>query len=239
MGISTILKSKRIILIALGEGKANVIQRTVEGEISSEVPATFLQHHDNTIVVLDQPSASELTRIKTPWLTDICDWKDPRLMRRAVVWLCQKLEKPILKLTDRDYRAYGMGDLIAERGSSNKINIEVFNGLQKTITGWPGGKPNADDSSRPERALPYPKRVVVFSPHPDDDVISMGGTLSRLVEQGHEVHVVYQTSGAIAVHDDDVIRYIDFAAHFNERNQFVHEDSSHLFKQIKSDIARR
>jgi len=239
MGVSTILKSKRIILIALGEGKANVIQRTVEGEISSEVPATFLQHHDNTIVVLDQASASELTRVKTPWLTDICDWKDPRLMRRAVVWLCQKLEKPILKLTDRDYRAHGMGDLIAERGPSNKINIDVFNGLQKIITGWPGGKPNADDSSRPERALPYPKRVVVFSPHPDDDVISMGGTLSRLVEQGHEVHVVYQTSGAVAVHDDDVIRYIDFAAHFNDRNQFDHKDSSQLFKQIKSDLAKK
>lgn len=236
MGVSTILKAKRLILMALGEGKADIIRKAIEGEVSSQVPASYLQKHQNTLFILDNTSSSELTRVKTPWLTEICDWNDARLLRKAVVWLCQKVQKPILKLTDRDYGSNGMGDLIAERGPSNKINIEVFNDLQRTITGWPGGKPNADDTSRPERALPYPKKVLVFSPHPDDDVISMGGTLSRLVEQGHFVSVAYQTTGSIAVHDDDVFRYMDFVTEFDSRFDLELETSQNLYHKIKKSI---
>lgn len=239
MGVATIMKAKRVLLMALGEGKAGIIKRTIEGEITSEVPSTFLQKHSNALFIIDNASSSELTRIKTPWLTDVCDWTDSRLLRRAVVWLCQKVQKPILKITDRDYRSNGMGDLIAERGPSNLINIEVFNDLQRTITGWPGGKPNAEDISRPERALPYPKRVLIFSPHPDDDVISMGGTLARLVEQGHEVHVAYQTSGSIAVHDDDVFRYIDFVNEFDTTFDAGVDHSIPLLKKIQADILNK
>lgn len=236
MGVSTILKAKRVILMALGEGKAGIIQKAIEGTVTSEVPASFLQKHNNALFILDKTSSSELTKVKTPWLTDICDWNDPRLMRRAVVWLCQKVQKPILKLTDRDYGSHGMGDLIAEKGPSNRINIEVFNDLQRTITGWPGGKPQAEDSSRPERALPFPKRVLVFSPHPDDDVISMGGTLARLVVQGHDVSVAYQTTGSIAVHDDDVFRYMDFVTEFDEKFDVEGEASMRLYKETQQAI---
>lgn len=209
MGIKTILKAERIRLLAWGEGKANVLKKTIEGDVTEEVPASFLQKHANTEVILDEAAAAELTRIKTPWLIDSVVWTS-QLIRKAVVWLCLKVDKPILKLTDRDYNDNGMGDLLAEKGSAYQINIKVFNELQHTITGWPGGKPNADDTNRPERKSPFPKRVIVFSPHPDDDVISMGGTLLRLVEQGHDVHVAYETSGNVAVSDDDVLRYLDF-----------------------------
>ena len=216
MGISTILKARKIILMALGEGKSKIIREAVEGPITNHVPASFLQKHPNTIVLLDKASASDLTRSKTPWLAENCNWQDARLVRKAVVWLCQKTNKPILKLTDQDYNSNGMIDLLALEGSSNKINIKVFNDLQRTITGWPGGKPKADNSNRPERELPYPKRVLLFSPHPDDDVISMGGTFLRLVEQKHEVYTAYQTSGSIAVHDDDVLRHLDFVVDASE-----------------------
>ncbi|MBP1672233.1 MAG: nagB [Bacteroidetes bacterium] len=236
MGIATILKAKRVILMALGEGKAGIIQKAIEGTVTSDVPASFLQKHNNALFILDKTSSSELTKVKTPWLTDICDWNDSRLLRRAVIWLCQKVQKPILKLTDRDYGSHGMGDLIAEKGPSNRINIEVFNDLQRTITGWPGGKPNAEDTSRPERALPYPKRVLVFSPHPDDDVISMGGTLARLVVQGHDVSVAYQTTGSIAVHDDDVFRYMDFVTEFDEKFDVEGEASMRLYKETQFAI---
>lgn len=216
MGISTILKARKIILMALGEGKSKIIREAVEGPITNHVPASFLQKHPNTIVLLDKASANDLTRSKTPWLAENCNWQEARLVRKAVVWLCQKTNKPILKLTDQDYNSNGMIDLLALEGSSNKINIKVFNDLQRTITGWPGGKPKADNSNRPERELPYPKRVLLFSPHPDDDVISMGGTFLRLVEQKHEVYTAYQTSGSIAVHDDDVLRHLDFVVDASE-----------------------
>ena len=209
MGIETIMSAKRIIMMAWGEGKAKTVSKMVEGPITEMMPASILQKHPNASFIFDTASASELTRIKTPWLTGHVRWSD-KLIRRAVFWTCEKLNKPILKLTERDYNDSGLGELIAERGPANKINIKVFNDLQHTITGWPGGKPNADDTTRPERAMPYPKRVVVFSPHPDDDVISMGGTLARLSEHGHEVHVAYQVSGNIAVFDDEVTRFLDF-----------------------------
>ncbi len=215
MGVGTILQAKRIILMAWGEGKAAIVQKAVEGPISESVTASFLQEHPNASIILDDASAAELTRIKTPWLLGDVEWTET-LTRAAVVWLSQTLNKPFLKLTDEDYREHGMGDLLIQRGNAYTVNIDVFNKMQHTITGWPGGKPNADDTHRPERAKPFPKRVLIFSPHPDDDVISMGGTLIRLVDQGHEVHVAYQTSGNIAVFDEDAIRFADFVRDFNE-----------------------
>ncbi|MDC6367556.1 MULTISPECIES: glucosamine-6-phosphate deaminase [Flavobacteriaceae] len=218
MGVGTIMAAKKIILMAWGEGKSNIIKQSVEGEIKESIPATFLQHHENCHFILDPASSSSLTRIKTPWLVSECDWND-KLVKKAALWLSEKLDKAILKLTNEDYNEYGMGNLVADVGSAEHINIKVFNELQNTITGWPGGKPNTDDSRRPERNTPYPKRSLIFSPHPDDDVISMGGTLLRLVDQGHEVHVAYQTSGNIAVFDDEVIRFLDFATDVQENNK--------------------
>lgn len=209
MGVESIMRAQRVILMAWGEGKAKVVQKAVEGPITSNIPSSYLQEHDNATFVLDQAAGSELTRKKTPWLVESVDW-DEEMTKRAVIWLCLQVNKPILKLTDRDYNDNGMSDLIAKVGSAYDLNIKIFNKLQHTITGWPGGKPNADDTYRPERAKPALKRCLIFSPHPDDDVISMGGTFSRLVEHGHEVHVAYQTSGNIAVNDDHVMRYVDF-----------------------------
>ena len=218
MGVSTILRSKRIVLMAWGQNKADIIKTTIQGEISSEVPATFLQNHNNTTFVLDQSAASELTRNKTPWLVGECIWTQ-ELKSKAIVWLCQKTNQSILKLTDRDYNNNGMSDLLASGGSAYDLNINMFNVLQHTITGWPGGKPNTDDSNRPERANPAKKRIILFSPHPDDDVISMGGTFSKLIKQGHEVHVVYQTSGNIAVTDDEALKFAEVCCDFVDDNE--------------------
>ncbi len=215
MGIHTILSAKKIYLMAWGEDKAKMIKECVEGEITNNIPASFLQNHNNTHVVVDLSAATFLTRIHHPWLVTTCEWTD-KLIRSAIVWLCQKTGKPILKLTNKDYNENGLSELLAIYGSAYNVNIKIFNDLQHTITGWPGGKPNADDTYRPERALPYPKRVLVFSPHPDDDVISMGGTIRRLVEQGHEVHVAYQTSGNIAVGNEEVDRFLHFIYGFNK-----------------------
>lgn len=210
MGISTILKAKRIIMLAWGHKKSDILKETIEGNITSEVPATYLQKHKNTVIISDAEAASELTRIKTPWLVDQCVWTE-ELKRKAITWLSQKVNKPLLKLTDKDYNDHGMSSLLALEGSSYDLNIKMFNILQHTITGWPGGKPNAEDIKRPERANPAKKRVIIFSPHPDDDVISMGGTFSRLVDQGHEVHVAYQTSGNIAVTDEEAMKFAEVA----------------------------
>src|SRR5690554_5105757 len=209
MGIATILKAKAIYLLAFGQAKAEVVAQTLEGPVTSSCPATYLQNHHNTRFFLDEQAASELTKVKKPWGVGLVNWND-KLICRAVVWLAMKTGKPILKLTDEDYNTNGLSDLVLEYDTAYNINIQIFNRLQHTITGWPGGKPNADDSQRPERAKPAKKRVVIFSPHPDDDVISMGGTFIRLVEQGHEVHVAYQTSGNLAVHDHDVQRFTEF-----------------------------
>ncbi|MGE0590265.1 MAG: glucosamine-6-phosphate deaminase [Cyclobacteriaceae bacterium] len=235
MGVGTILKSKKIIMMAWGEGKAPIVRQAVEGTVTDQVPSTYLQLHDNAVVVLDEPASHELTRVKTPWLLDHCNWDD-KLVRKAVVWLCQYLKKPVLKLTNNDYMEHGMADILTQFGSAYKVNIRIFNELQHTITGWPGGKPNADDSSRPERAKPFPKRVIIFSPHPDDDVISMGGTFIRLVDQGHEVHVAYQTSGNIAVFDEEAIRFADFAKDFNGLFGHDKEESERQFQKIVNDI---
>ena len=217
MGVGTILEARQIVLMAWGEGKAAVVKRMVEGEVTDSVPATYLQRHSAVQVVLDEAAGAELTPRKTPWLAGVpCDWHSGALVRKAVTWLARTVERPILKLTDEDYNENGLSELLAQSGSAYDINIRIFNELQHTITGWPGGKPDADDTYRPERAEPFPKRVLIFSPHPDDDVISMGGTLLRLVDQGHEVHVAYQTSGNIAVFDEDALRFADFAAEYDQ-----------------------
>ena len=206
LGLSDILHSTRVMTMAWGEDRAKVVAEAMEGPVSDNVPASFLQLHNHARIALDLQAASDLTRISHPWKVTSCEWTD-KLIRRAIVWLCQKTGKPILKLTNKDYNDNGLGELVALYGSAYNVNIKVFNELQHTITGWPGGKPNADDTYRPERAQPYPKRVIIFSPHPDDDVISMGGTFKRLVDQGHDVHVAYETSGNIAVGDEDMLRY--------------------------------
>ena len=217
MGVGTILEARKIILLAWGEGKAAVVKRMVEGEVTDTVPATYLQRHSTVQVVLDEAAGAELTLRKTPWLLGLPgNWPDAALVRKAVTWLARTVTKPILKLTEEDYNENGLSELLAQSGPAYNINIRVFNELQHTITGWPGGKPHANDAYRPERAAPFPKRVLVFSPHPDDDVISMGGTLLRLVDQGHEVHVAYQTSGNIAVFDDEAIRFADFVADYDQ-----------------------
>lgn len=238
MGIGTILDADKIYMMAWGEGKAPIIKEAVEGEIREQVPATYLQEHPNAQVILDDASAAELTRRKTPWILTTCDWTD-KLIRKGVVWLCKEVEKPVLKLTDEDYNEHGMGDLLTEHGPAYNINLKVFNELQHTITGWPGGKPEAEDINRPERAAPFPKRAIVFSPHPDDDVISMGGTLIRLVEHDHEVHVAYQTSGNIAVFDDDVIRFVDFVSDYNELFETESDEAESMLSDIQQFIRQK
>ena len=239
MGIATLLSAKAIYLTAWGEEKAEIMQKVVENSITDSLPASFLQTHPNANVVLDLSAASHLTRIEHPWLVTSCQWTD-KLVRSALVWLCQKIGKPILKLTNKDYNENGLSELLALYGSAYNANIKIFNDLQHTITGWPGGKPNADDTYRPERANPFPKRVIVFSPHPDDDVISMGGTIRRLVQQNHDVHVAYETSGNIAVGDEEVTRFMHFINGFNQ----IFADSkdsviSDKYKEIKSFFANK
>ena len=208
MGISTMLSAKKIILMAWGEDKAEAVKHIVECDMDRSYPASLLQMHDNVTFYADSNSSADLTRFVAPWLVGSCDWT-PKFIRKAVVWLCQQVHKPILKLTHKDYLDNSLGELLELKGSYDKINIDVFNDLQHTITGWPGGKPNADDSTRPVASTPFPKKVLIFSPHPDDDVISMGGTFIRLVQQGHDVHVAYETSGNVAVHDDVVLQHMD------------------------------
>jgi len=238
MGVGTIMRSKKIVLMAWGEGKAEIIKKAIEGEVTDSIPATFLQDHPDATIYLDQAAAAELIRVKSRWLVSTCEW-DRDLAKKAVVWLSQKLNKPILKLTDRDYSDNGMSDLVVEFGSAYKINIDIFNQLQHTITGWPGGKPNADDTYRPERAEPAQKRVVIFSPHPDDDVISMGGTFQRLADQGHDIHVAYQTSGNIAVFDEDVIRYVDFLVDFSDTNGEENKEVRNIYERVSDTLNKK
>lgn len=217
MGVGTILDARQIVMMAFGEHKAPIVKSAVEGEVNSAIAASFLQEHPNAQVVLDEAAADSLTRYESPWLLGAVDWDEAKV-RKAVIWLARRVEKPILKLTDADYNEEGLQDLLADRGPVYDINLAVFRHLQGTITGWPGGKPvharQPGDRPQPLDDI-FPKRVLIFSPHPDDDVISMGGTLIRLVDQGHEVHVAYQTSGNIAVFDDDAVRYSEFTAEFN------------------------
>ncbi|QES89724.1 glucosamine-6-phosphate deaminase [Rhizosphaericola mali] len=214
MGIGTIMRSKKVVLVAWSN-KAPIIVKAVEGPVTEQVPASILQQHPNASFVIDEPGASELTRFKSPWLTGEIEWT-PKTVKKAVINMALKLKKPILSLSANDYNENGLGDLLAEKGDAYQINLQVFYELRDSITGWPAGKPNVSLPNHPERSNPYPKRVLLFSPHPDDDVISMGGTFERLQEQGNDVHVAYQTSGNIAVTDEFVGRYLDFAVGFDK-----------------------
>ena len=219
VGLDTIMTAGKIILMAWGEDKAEAVKRVAEMKPDSDYPASLLQAHPDITCYTDETGASLLTRVVSPWMVGPCDWTR-KFMRKAVVWLCQEVHKPILKLTQKDYLEHSLGELLDRRGPYDKINIDVFNDLQHTITGWPGGKPDADDSQRPVSAKPYPKKVLIFSPHPDDDVISMGGTFIRLVHQGHDVHVAYETSGDLAVHDDVVLQLMDAAHQLGFADEF-------------------
>ncbi len=231
MGINTIRKSKRIVLLAWGQNKSMVIKKSIEDEIDSNLSASFLQKHKNVTFVLDHNSASELTRIKTPWKVGSCNWSK-ELKAKAVFWLCQKTNKSILNLTESDYNENNLSELLMYQ-SPYDINLEIFNKISRTITGWPGGKPNSDDTYRPERAIPSKKRVIIFSPHPDDDVISMGGTFARLVSQGHEVHVAYQTSGNIAVNNSDVLKFIEVYSEISSKSNNKFKNLINLLKNKK------
>ncbi len=238
MGVGTIMKAKRVLLMAWGEGKASIVKKAIEDKVTSQIPATFLQEHPNAEFLLDEASSAELTRSKTPWLLGPIEW-DSQKLKKAVVWLSTELNKPILKLTDEDYSEHGMNDILTDIGRAYNVNIRIFNEIQHTITGWPGGKPNADDSNRPERKSPHPKKVIIFSPHPDDDVISMGGTFIRLVDQGHEVHVAYQTSGNIAVFDDEAIRFADFVSDYHQKFGLKDKESADLFEKVRKSILNK
>jgi glucosamine-6-phosphate deaminase len=230
LGIDSIMKSKKIVLLAWGEHKAESVAKAVEGTVTSDIPASYLQLHPNASFILDETAASMLTRIKTPWLVDTVTW-DRNMIKKAVTHLSLTLQKPVLKLTSKDYNEQGLSDLLSLYGQSYEINIEVFNYLQHTITGWPGGKPNADDTHRPERAFPAKKKVLIFSPHPDDDIISMGGTFQRLHDQGHDVHVAYQTTGNIAVADDEALRFAEFVVDFNEKFESPNAKANRIYKE--------
>ena len=235
MGIDTIMNTKTIYLVAWGQHKAEIVQRAAEGPISAQVPSTYLQKHPDVRFFVDTSAAEQLTRIKTPWLVGMCVWSED-LIAKAVIWLSQKIQRPILKLTDEQYNENGLGELILMYNSAYDINVKVFNRLQHTISGWPGGKPDSDDTTRPERKTPSRKRVIIFSPHPDDDVISMGGTFLRLVDQGHDVHVAYQTSGNIAVHDHDALRFAEFFNEYAKKLSIDDENCEQINKKITSAL---
>ncbi|MHA8065737.1 glucosamine-6-phosphate deaminase [Aquirufa sp. ROCK2-A2] len=229
-GIEKVMNAKRIVLLAWGEHKAESVAKAVEGPVTSEIPASYLQQHPNASFILDETAAALLTRIKTPWLVDSVIW-DRTMIKKAVTHLSLTINKPVLKLTNKDYNENGLSDLLALYGQAYDINIEVFNFLQHTITGWPGGKPNADDTNRPERAFPAKKKVIIFSPHPDDDIISMGGTFQRLHDQGHDVHVAYQTTGNIAVADDEALRFAEFVIDFNDKFESPNPKANKIYKE--------
>src|SRR5580704_6554749 len=233
MGISTILKAKKILLMAWGQTKAQVIQKAVEGHVTEQIPASLLQQHNDCLFITDEAAAAELTRFKSPWLTGETAWT-PAVIRKAVVNMALKLGKPILSLTNNDYNDNGLSDLLVEKGDVYEINLQVFYLLRDSITGWPGGKPDANLPTHPERSEPFPKRSMIFSPHPDDDIISMGGTFMRLHDQGHEVHVAYQTSGNIAVTDEFVTRFLDFAVGFEVLSGIDSKKSSQILDQATS-----
>ena len=235
MGISTIMKSRSIILMAWGKTKAPVIQKAVEGKPTEEVPASLLQNHDNCTFVVDEFAASDLTRFKSPWLTGECEWT-PNIIKSAVISLALKLDKPVLSLTNHDYNEFGLSDLLVEKGDAYEINLEVYYMLRDSITGWPGGKPKASGHNHPERSTPFPKKVLIFSPHPDDDIISMGGTFMRLHDQGHNVHVAYQTSGNIAVTDEFVTRFLDFTVGFEKIFNIDNTISKTIFNKAAAFI---
>ncbi|MFN5226130.1 MAG: glucosamine-6-phosphate deaminase [Bacteroidota bacterium] len=237
MGISNILQSRRILLMAWGQ-KASIVARSVEGDVTEQVPASMLQQHSDCTFIIDESAATELTRVKSPWLTGSCEWT-PTVVKKAVISVALKLNKSVLSLTVNDYLENGLSDLLVEKGDAYEINLQVFYLLKNIITGWPAGKPNAVIPDHPERCDLHPKRCLVFSPHPDDDIISMGGTLMRLHDQGNEVHVAYQTSGNIAVTDEFVTRFIDFAVGFEELFGIDNQTSRQILDDARKYIAQK
>jgi glucosamine-6-phosphate deaminase len=229
MGINTIMKARKILLMAWGM-KAPIIAKSVEGHVTEQIPASILQQHTDCTFVIDNTAAADLTRIKSPWLTGECEWTD-HMIKRAVVNMSLKLNKPVLSLTTHDYNENGLSDLLVEKGDAYEINLQVYYMLRDSITGWPGGKPNFVMPNHPERSTPHPKRCLIFSPHPDDDIISMGGTFMRLHDQGNEVHVAYQTSGNIAVTDEFVTRFLDFAVGFEDMFGIDNKTSKHILNE--------
>jgi glucosamine-6-phosphate deaminase len=224
MGIATIMEAREIAILATGEHKAGIVRRAVEGDIDVEVAATFLQRHPNTTFYLDYPAAEELTRFKTPWLLDEVEWTEP-LMLRAVIWLSQQTKKAILKLTQRDYADHRMSSLVAKYGTPGEVNGKVFNLLGAKIRG--------------KSKLPAQSRIICFSPHPDDDVISMGGILRKLVENENEIIVAYMTSGNIAVFDHDVRRYIDFIERLGAEGRVGADPVNSLAAKVHESLARK
>ena len=232
VGISSIMKAKKIVLLAWGN-KAEIVAKSVEGDVTEQIPATVLQNHDDCTFIIDEYAALELTRHKAPWLTGANDWTPP-MIKKAVIELALKLDKTVLSLTADDYKENSLADLLVLKESVYDINLQVFYMLRDSITGWPGGKPNAVIPAHPERSSPSTKRVMIFSPHPDDDIISMGGTFMRLHDQGHEVHVGYQTSGNIAVTDEFVTRFLDFAVGFEEMFGIDNKKSNEILSDARS-----
>jgi glucosamine-6-phosphate deaminase len=235
VGISSIMKAKKIVLLAWGD-KASIVAKSIEGDVTEQIPASVLQNHDDCTFVIDEMAASDLTRNKAPWLTGSNEWT-PQMIKRAVISLALKLGKTILSLTADDYKENSLSDLLVLKESVYDINLQVFYMLRDSITGWPGGKPNAVIPAHPERSAPHPKKVLIFSPHPDDDIISMGGTFMRLQEQGHDVHVAYQTSGNIAVTDEFVTRFLDFAVGFEDLFGIDNKKSQEILTNARQFLA--
>lgn len=237
VGISSIMKAKKIVLLAWGD-KASILAKSIEGDVTEQIPASVLQNHDDCIFVIDELASSDLTRNKAPWLTGSNEWT-PNMIKSAVISLALKLGKTVLSLTADDYKENSLSDLLVLKESVYDINLQVFYMLRDTITGWPGGKPNAVIPAHPERSAPHPKKVLIFSPHPDDDIISMGGTFMRLQEQGHDLHVAYQTSGNIAVTYEFVTRFLDFAVGFEDLFGIANKKSQEILINARKFLAEK
>jgi glucosamine-6-phosphate deaminase len=218
MGVGTILEARKVIIMAFGEHKAPIVKRAVEGEVTDAIAASFLQNHGDTTFILDPAAAAELTAFSQPWTLGLVDWT-PALIRRAVIWLALKVGKGLLKLSDDHFREHGLYELLREHGPAQRLGRSIFDEQMTTICTHPGGS--------------QPKTVLVFSPHPDDDVISMGGTLIRLAEQKHKVHIAYMTSGNIAVFDHDAWRFTDFVAEFHRLFGVERDDTEPVKKRVQ------
>jgi glucosamine-6-phosphate deaminase len=218
MGVGTILEARKIVLMAFGEHKAPIVQRAVEGEMTEAIAASFLQKHNDTSFLLDDAAANQLTAVARPWLLGSVKWT-PDLIRRAAIWLSLKVGKALLKLSDDDFREHELYELLREHGRAQQLGRQVFDHLMGTICTNPAGS--------------QPCKVLVFSPHPDDDVISMGGTVIRMVEHGHQVHVAYMTSGNIGVFDHDAWRFADFVAEFNQLFEIGREPTEAVKRRVQ------
>ncbi len=224
MGLGTIFDARKIVLIALGEHKAGIIRETAEGEASPRVPACYLRQHPDAVLLVDSAAAGKLTAVTTPWLLGKIEWTDA-LVKRALLWLSEKSGKALLKLDDDDFRQHGLHQLLRHHGPAQSVAHRVFRWMMDTIEYHPAGR--------------EAKRVICFSPHPDDDVISMGGTLIRLVEDKHEVHVAYMTSGNIAVFDHDARQVADLVKEFNRLFGIDEIKSRQLEQRVCQALAKK